>query len=71
MKQLLQLGSLKRDRIRCVQTASSQTSLCFQQGNYSDVLVYLSSVYSQLRGDASGKKNDDAAQVGVLVSECV
>jgi hypothetical protein len=35
------------------------------QGNYSDVLVYLSSVYSQLRGDAVGKKNDDAAQVGV------
>ena len=32
------------------------------QGNYSDVLVNLSNVYSQLRGDASGKKNDDAAQ---------
>jgi hypothetical protein len=37
------------------------------QGNYSDVLVYLSSVYSQLRGDASGKENKDSAQVGLDV----
>ncbi|GBG00375.1 vacuolar transporter chaperone [Raphidocelis subcapitata] len=37
------------------------------QGNYSDVLVYLSSVYSQLRGDATGKENKDAAQVCVCV----
>eukprot|EP00877_Chromochloris_zofingiensis_P009475 jgi/Chrzof1/4781/Cz14g26070.t1 len=32
------------------------------QGNYSDVLVQLSGVYSQLRGDTTGKKNEDAAQ---------
>jgi SPX domain protein involved in polyphosphate accumulation len=35
------------------------------QGNYSDVLVHLSNCYSQLRGDTSGEKNEDAAQVGV------
>jgi hypothetical protein len=34
------------------------------QGNYSDLLVSLSNVYSKLRGDASGQKNEDAAQVG-------
>jgi SPX domain protein involved in polyphosphate accumulation len=34
------------------------------QGNYSDLLVALSNVYSKLRGDTSGLKNDDAAQVG-------
>lgn len=33
------------------------------QGTYSDVLVQLSNVYSQLRGDASGQKNEDSAQV--------
>jgi uncharacterized membrane protein YidH (DUF202 family) len=32
------------------------------QGTYSDVLVQLSNVYSGLRGDASGTKNEDAAQ---------
>jgi SPX domain protein involved in polyphosphate accumulation len=34
------------------------------QGTYSDVLVHLSNVYSQLRGDQTGQKNEDAAQVG-------
>lgn len=34
------------------------------QGTYSDVLVQLSNVYSQLRGDSTGQKNEDAAQVG-------
>ena len=33
------------------------------QGNYSDLLVQLSHVYSQLRGDTSGVKNEDSAQV--------
>jgi SPX domain protein involved in polyphosphate accumulation len=33
------------------------------QGTYSDVLVHLSNVYSQLRGDAVGQKNEDSAQV--------
>ena len=33
------------------------------QGNYSDLLVQLSHVYSQLRGDTSGIKNEDSAQV--------
>ena len=33
------------------------------QGNYSDLLVQLSNVYSQLRGDTSGVKNEDSAQV--------
>lgn len=33
------------------------------QGNYSDLLVSLSTVYSKLRGDTSGTKNEDAAQV--------
>lgn len=32
------------------------------QGTYSDVLVQLSNVYSGLRGDASGTKNEDSAQ---------
>lgn len=32
------------------------------QGTYSDVLVHLSNVYSQLRGDATGQKNEDSAQ---------
>ncbi len=35
------------------------------QGTYSDVLVHLSNVYSQLRGDTHGEKNEDASQVGV------
>ncbi len=34
------------------------------QGNYSDLLVSLSQIYSKLRGDSSGEKNEDAAQVG-------
>lgn len=34
------------------------------QGNYSDLLVSLSNIYSKLRGDSSGEKNEDAAQVG-------
>jgi len=29
----------------------------------SDVLVQLSNIYSQLRGDTTGQKNEDAAQV--------
>eukprot|EP00198_Chlamydomonas_reinhardtii_P008320 XP_001697657.1 predicted protein [Chlamydomonas reinhardtii] len=32
------------------------------QGNYSDLLVSLSNLYSKLRGDSSGEKNEDAAQ---------
>ncbi|KAF6262836.1 VTC domain-containing protein [Scenedesmus sp. NREL 46B-D3] len=32
------------------------------QGTYSDVLVHLSNAYSQLRGDQTGQKNEDAAQ---------
>ena len=32
------------------------------QGNHSDLLVQLSNVYSQLRGDTSGVKNEDSAQ---------
>ncbi|GLC44294.1 hypothetical protein PLESTB_000761900 [Pleodorina starrii] len=32
------------------------------QGNYSDLLVSLSNIYSKLRGDSSGEKNEDAAQ---------
>lgn len=32
------------------------------QGNYSDLLVQLSNIYSQLRGDVSGVKNEDSAQ---------
>ncbi|KAK9807603.1 hypothetical protein WJX72_003876 [[Myrmecia] bisecta] len=32
------------------------------QGNYSDLLVILSNVYSVLRGDTSGVKNEDSAQ---------
>jgi hypothetical protein len=32
------------------------------QGNYSDLLVQLSNIYSQLRGDKSGVKNEDSAQ---------
>lgn len=34
------------------------------QGTYSDLLVRLSDVYSKIRGDTSGEKNEDAAQVG-------
>jgi hypothetical protein len=34
------------------------------QGNYSDLLVQLSNVYSKIRGDTSGQKNEDMAQVG-------
>lgn len=36
------------------------------QGTYSDVLVQLSNVYSQLRGDSTGTKNEDASQVGAV-----
>eukprot|EP00798_Chlamydomonas_sp_ICE-L_P020547 gene20547-27337_t len=32
------------------------------QGNYSDLLVTLSGIYSKLRGDATGEKNEDSAQ---------
>jgi len=32
------------------------------QGNYSDVLVHLSNIYSDLRGDTSSVKNEDSAQ---------
>lgn len=32
------------------------------QGNYSGLLVQLSAVYSALRGDAAGTRNEDAAQ---------
>ncbi|KAF8057149.1 VTC4 [Scenedesmus sp. PABB004] len=32
------------------------------QGTYSDVLVHLSNAYSQLRGDPTGTKNEDASQ---------
>ena len=32
------------------------------QGTHSDLLVQLSNVYSQLRGDTSGEKNEDSAQ---------
>ncbi len=35
------------------------------QGNYSDLLVALSNVHSKLRGDTTGEKNEDAAQVRV------
>ena len=35
---------------------------CPLQGNYSDVLVHLSNIYSDLRGDTSGVKNEDSAQ---------
>ncbi len=34
------------------------------QGNYSDLLVQLSNIYSQLRGDVSGVKNEDSSQAG-------
>lgn len=36
--------------------------LMYSQGNYSDVLVTLSNIYSRLRGDTSGVKNEDSAQ---------
>ena len=32
------------------------------QGSYSDLLVYLSNVYSEIRGDQAGQKNEDSAQ---------
>lgn len=32
------------------------------QGTYSDLLVSLSNIYSMLRGDTSGERNEDAAQ---------
>lgn len=32
------------------------------QGNFSDFLVMLSNIYSKLRGDVSGVKNEDSAQ---------
>lgn len=35
----------------------------FMQGTSSNILVRLSNVYSQLRGDTSGVKNEDSAQV--------
>jgi hypothetical protein len=44
---------------------------CCFQGNYSDLLVSLSTVHSKLRGDASGQKNEDAAQVCVRMRACV
>lgn len=36
-------------------------------GDYSEELVMLSDVFSKLRGDASGVKNEDAAQVRPLI----
>lgn len=40
------------------------------QGNYSDLLVILSSVYSELRGDSSAVQQDDSAQVPYRCSRC-
>jgi hypothetical protein len=40
------------------------------QGNYSDLLVILSSVYSELRGDSSAVQQDDSAQVPYRCSSC-
>jgi hypothetical protein len=40
-------------------------------GNYSDLLVKLSNVYSKLRGDVAAKKNEDAAQVSLCCHEIV
>lgn len=37
-------------------------SCCGWQGNFSDFLVHLSNIYSLLRGDTSGQKNEDDAQ---------
>ena len=45
---------------------SSFASVCSPsfaaQGNFSDFLVMLSNIYSKLRGDVSGVKNEDSAQ---------
>lgn len=38
------------------------TSPVHVQGNFSDFLVHLSNIYSLLRGDTSGTKNEDDAQ---------
>lgn len=43
-------------------TASSEGGCWCAQGNYSDLLVQLSNIYSQLRGDVSGVKNEDSSQ---------
>lgn len=40
------------------------------QGTYSDLLVSLSNIYSKLRGDTSGQKNEDAAQVRDRYHNC-
>jgi hypothetical protein len=40
--------------------------VCLLQGNYSGLLVQLSAIHSELRGDASGVKNEDSAQVTML-----
>ena len=41
------------------------------QGNYSGLLVQLSSIYSELRGDSSGVKNEDSAQVCLVCVLCL
>ena len=41
------------------------------QGNYSDLLVQLSNIHSQLRGDTSGQKNEDSAQVNIAIKHVI
>ena len=51
-----------RVRWHAVARGCDAAPLRLLQGNYSDLLVQLSAVYSQLRGDVSGTKNEDSAQ---------
>jgi len=44
-------------------TADVGAAPLLAQGTSSNILVRLSNVYSQLRGDTSGIKNEDSAQV--------
>ena len=45
-----------------LENKNSKQNRPWVQGNYSGLLVQLSSAYSALRGDASGVKNEDASQ---------
>jgi hypothetical protein len=58
--------------LSCQRSHGTQDGHCshvFVQGTSSNILVRLSNVYSQLRGDTSGIKNEDSAQVNLLHSQ--
>lgn len=75
---LLELGSLRSLGPKATRVACMLILFFFlrcppqpwTQGNYSDLLVRLSDVYSKIRGDTSGEKNEDDAQARSAPGHC-